>query len=423
MYSSLHKIDIVVDAENGPQCVQTDHRDRAEIETQPELSVVFGVTRMLAPGLADASRQNVQYVCMGEAPPFLRDLIRACGATLSEHGEKTPREPAGARDLERVERVSHDALMALGRAVLARHGLEASPEGLQRLEEIVRDEDLDVEENEIHYYEQMVELAAAAGVVIAGRSEGARWRVTEQVISMVPLALDVGGGQLANVFGRTERFFEGEVAVGPAALVEMYEQRADAPVVGILKPATWAAGHPFPPLVEPLLGGEGMPILAYAHDQPNAVAYINATAGITLDEARAQTQAFYQTIDVTVERLSKDLPIWLVTGNFYAPEKLLDRGFARELHTRLETETLLIGFPTRGVAAVVPVRTDPKEASVLLASFINRAQERAAPAARISTVPFIMMNGEICGHVALEFDGDAPEQPRKRGFFRRLFGG
>ena len=205
----------------------------------------------------------------------------------------------------------------------------------------------------------------------------------------------------------------------------MTEQRADAPVVGILKPAEWAHGHPFPPLAAPLIKGEGVPLLAYAHDHPNAVAYINTeTGGMTLDEARAKAEEFYRTIEVSVERLSPDLPLFLVTGGYYAPEKLLDRAFARELHVRLESETLLVAMPARGVAAVVPVRNDPREASVVIASFAERAQERCPPAERISKIPFIMMDGQIVGYVSTERDGDAPEpEPPRKGFWRRLFGG
>src|SRR5205085_6547380 len=167
MYSSLHKIDILANTDQGLLCAQTDHRDRSEIEEQREISIIFGVTRMLAPALADAKHDRVQYVCMGEPPPFLRELVRACGATLSENGEKAPREPAVAKDVAKVEQMSHDALMTLGRAVFARRKLEATAEGLSRLEEIVRDDDQpDLEENEISYYESLVELAAAAGVVM-----------------------------------------------------------------------------------------------------------------------------------------------------------------------------------------------------------------------------------------------------------------
>jgi hypothetical protein len=431
MYSSLHKIDIVAKTEQGPLCVQTDHRDRAEIEAQREISIVFGVTRMLAPALADTTHQQVQYVCMGEPPPFLRELVRLCGATLSENGEKSPREPARPKDVAAVERISHDALMSLGRAVFARHGLEATPEGLERLEEIVRDgEELDVEENEIAYYEALVELAAAGGVAIVGKVPNARWCMTPQVMSMVPLAIDIGNGHLTNVFGRTERFFEGDVDRGPSALLEMTEQRPDAPVVGILKPAAWGRGNPFPPLSEPLIGGKDVPILAYAHDHPRAVAYINVKDGMPLDEAREKAQAFYKTIKANVERLSSDLPIWLVTGDYYAPEKMLDREFARELHVRLEAETLLVALPARGTAAFVPVRTDPREASIIIASFIKRAQERVPPGERISDLPFIMMKGEICGYVSIDapsdapsgLEGIAPEPAPKKGFWRRLFG-
>jgi hypothetical protein len=425
MYSSLHKIDIVADID-GPMCVQTDHRDRAELEAQREISIVFGVTRMVAPGLADPTKKRVQYVCMGELPPFMRELVRVCGATYTENGEKDSKEPAVAADLEAVAKISHEALMTLGRAVLEKRGLEATPEGLRQLEDSIREEDvLDLEENEIEYYETMVELAAAGGVVIAGLKKDSRWCVTPQVMSLVPLALDLGGGQLTNVFGRTERFFEGEVERGPSALCEMTEQRPDAPVVGILKPVEWGNGHKIAPLTEPLVKGEGVPLIAYAHDHPNAVAYINTTSGMTLDEARAKAQDFYKTIEVNVERMSADLPIWLVTGGYYAPEKMLDRAFGRELHTRLEAETLLVALPARGVAAIVPVRTgsDPLEASVIISSFANRAQERCPPAERVTKIPFIMMDGQICGYVKLDGDEGTPEPPPKKGFWKRLFGG
>ena len=426
MYSSLNKIDIVADID-GPVCVQTDHRDREEIEAQREISIVFGVTRMIAPGLADPTKKRVQYVCMGDAPEFLLELVRVCGATIAERGEKAPNKPAVAADLEAVARISHEALMTLGKAVLEKRGLQATAEDLVKLEESIRDEDdLDLEENEIEYYERMVELAAAAGVVIATKAPASKWCVTPQVMSLVPLALDIGGGQLSNVFGRTERFFEGDVDRGPAALVEMTEQREDAPIVGILKPAGWANGHRIPPLTEPLVKGEGAPLLAYAKDHPNAVAYINAPDGMTLDEARAKAQEFYKTIEVKVERLSPDLPLWLVTGGYYAPEKLLDRKFAAELHVRLEAETLLVAMPARGVAAVVPVthRNDPREASVIISSFANRAQERCPPAERITTMPFIMMKGEIVGYVAIGGEEETPEAPPpKKGFWKRLFGG
>jgi hypothetical protein len=60
----------------------------------------------------------------------------------------------------------------------------------------------------------------------------------------------------------------------------------------------------------------------------------------------------------------------------------------------------------------------------MIASFINRSQERTPPNERISTLPFIMMKGEICGYVAIETEGSEPEPPPpKKGFWRRLFGG
>ena len=67
MYSSLHKIDIVVDDDGAPLCVQTDHRDALQMSAERELSVVFGITRMLAPRFADPSHERLVYLCAGGA--------------------------------------------------------------------------------------------------------------------------------------------------------------------------------------------------------------------------------------------------------------------------------------------------------------------------------------------------------------------
>jgi hypothetical protein len=47
MYSSLDKIDILAEIDGRKLVVQTDHRTAQEIEDEPELSVLFAMTRVL----------------------------------------------------------------------------------------------------------------------------------------------------------------------------------------------------------------------------------------------------------------------------------------------------------------------------------------------------------------------------------------
>jgi hypothetical protein len=417
VYSSLHKIDIVVDDDGGPVCVQTDHRDGLEIGAQRDLSVVFAITRILAPRFADPRHERVVYACAGSAPPFLQELVRACGAALTENGATELPPPAGEMDRDAVERLAHDALMSLGRQVLKQRSLEATADAVRTLEQELRDrdDDFDPEKDEIAYYEALVELAAAAGVVMTRLHEGARWRVNtgEHLIAVVPLVIEVGG-TLSNVFGRTERFLEREVDEGPSVLLEMDHAAAgepNGPVVGIIKAAAWIQGYPIDLVCEPLVDGPDLPVIVYAHDQPRSVAYLNPGANsLSLDDARAQAQDFYRRIEVELTQVGDDPPLWVLDGDYYAPEKLLDRELMRRLHARFDAETMLVGVPARGLAVIMPVKESPDQAAGKMRAFLERSQHDVAPADRICTVPFIMTSGEIVGYV-----------PKKKGFLRRLF--
>lgn len=417
MYSSLHKIDIVVDDDGAPLCVQTDHRDALQMSAERELSVVFGITRMLAPRFADPSHERLVYLCAGSAPPFLREVVRACGAALAEGGSWEEREPPGSLDLDAVAQMAHDALISLGQAVLQRRGLEATVEAVRALEAEVRGGgELDPEDDEIRYYETLVELAAAAGVVMARLHEGARWRVNsgEHFLAVVPLALEVGG-TLSNLFGRSERFLEREVNEGPSALLEMdypvAGESREGPVVGIIKAAEWIQGYPIGLVSEPLVGGPDLPSIVYAHDHPRSVAYLNSDSSpLSLEDARAQARDFYRQIQVELTEVSDDPPIWFLEGSYYAPEKLLDREYMEGLHARFETDFMLVGVPVRGLAAIMPLQVSPDEAAAQMRAVLERAQADVAPAERISTVPFIMSSGEIVGFVS-----------KKKGLLGRLF--
>src|SRR5262249_21357849 len=148
------------------------------------------------------------------------------------------------------------------------------------------------------------------------------------------LALDVDGRGDFNVFGRTERYFEGEVSKGPSALLAFSSaaEQGEGKLIGILKSHEWTQSSDA--VSEPLLAnsakaGVALPSIVYGYDHPQTIHYVRRDATtMTLVEARERAQSFYRTIEVQVEQLG-DNPVWIVTGDYYAPEKLLDADFAK----------------------------------------------------------------------------------------------
>lgn len=88
MFSSLDRADIQLEA--GPdgqqRFVQTDHRRAAEIEQEPELSIIFALVRIMNPKrIAEAgSPEPIVFYSAQELPPeFLSQAIHAAGAGCS----------------------------------------------------------------------------------------------------------------------------------------------------------------------------------------------------------------------------------------------------------------------------------------------------------------------------------------------------
>src|SRR5262245_42153500 len=122
MYTSLHKVDLVVEVEGGRLVVQTDHRDADEIEAEPEISVLFALSRVANATAWLASEGHagrVQYTMAGAATPALRDALTAAGALLSERAKSGP-EDLGPGSPERVQAIADQAFRALAARVLAR---------------------------------------------------------------------------------------------------------------------------------------------------------------------------------------------------------------------------------------------------------------------------------------------------------------
>ena len=91
MYSSLDKMDIVAKDRDGRELAfQTDHREAHEIEEEPEISVLFALTRVIGPRQAMASQGTplggVVYSVQHEPPAFLVEALASVGAVLEITG-------------------------------------------------------------------------------------------------------------------------------------------------------------------------------------------------------------------------------------------------------------------------------------------------------------------------------------------------
>src|SRR5437764_4414089 len=110
MYCSLDKIDLVVDGQ--PVAMQTDHRTRAEIDADPELSALFAMARVInarahiagsgfagprsgaeGPRGVSIDGGTVHYVAAHGVPSIVREALAATGGVLDAGGRRTAMGP------------------------------------------------------------------------------------------------------------------------------------------------------------------------------------------------------------------------------------------------------------------------------------------------------------------------------------------
>jgi hypothetical protein len=129
-----------------------------------------------------------------------------------------------------------------------------------------------------------------------------------------------------------------------------------------------------------------------------------------------------------------DTPILVISGSFYAAEKLLDRAFMRSLHRTLAAELLAAATPARGCLLVAALVDEP----VAIARFSGLARTRYDEAGGRSISPAVVLisDGRVAGYVRGPNDErepepetkradtapDAPAEKKRAGFLRRLFG-
>ncbi len=183
MFCSLDSVDIVYTAPDGRErWMQTDHRRPAQIEAEPELSVLFALIRLLDPprhqGPA-AERPVLEYRCQHHPPEFLRAAIAGAGAELIVSSTD---DPAVDRIVP-YERIAPDpevlgdlAFAALAARIISERDLSCDLVGLDRLELSVPQ--LALATDELAYWRTLVELAAVAGEAIRA-AVGGHWRLRD----------------------------------------------------------------------------------------------------------------------------------------------------------------------------------------------------------------------------------------------------
>lgn len=421
MYSSLGKVDIVVDGKgrNGSTLlVQTDHRDRDEVEHELETSVLFALARILSPlRMAEWKDATVRYVAIGELHPTLATVVASTGQVAESAGKEV--------DLSGIAKrapadLANDAFVALGAKVMARERLSADSEGLAAFEKKVADARPDAEEDEAAYWTTVAELAAVTGEVLRAKY-GGRWVADPDDFAQIPFMFEANA-TLLNAVSKAVKFIEHGERESPRQLAVMLEERGlpEGPILLNMKPASWAGRSKA--VCEPLFpamakSGGDIPLVAYGRDQPQSFAMLSPSHDRAADLAtlRAEALANLAKVEVSVEKVELDeLTFWAVHGSFFAAEKILDMAFMKKMAAQIGSEMIMAAVPEKGRLFVMNAVVAPEQTLNFMA-LARGAYERNESGAPLSPTIFLVMDGAISGIAT------AGEPEKKKGFFARLF--
>lgn len=419
VYSSLHKIDIVSSAPDGTrQLVQTDHRSPAEIDEEPELSVLFALARIIVPQRSEQAapdaagrRAIVRYVALGGLHPAIAQVVASTGAQAEVDRETV--------DLSNIERrtpaeLADAAFGGLGRRVLAREGLAATEDGLAAFERIARGAPTQ-DEDEIGYWTMVAELAAVTGEVIRARL-GGQWVDDDQAHADIPFLFRAAGGDLrVNAVGKAVKFLAHGDADSPRQLLRALEDRdaPEGPLLFSLKPADWGAREQMvcEPLADLAKTGVDVPLVVYGHDHPNTFAMFQRGDKLhDLEALRAEAIANLAGVEVSIEKI--ELPtvtFWVAHGSYFAAEKILDRAFLAGMHATMG-ELLAAAVPEKGRLLLTSAVADADA----IAGFMAVARgiyDKNEAGRRLSPTVFLISDGNIVG-VA---QASPPEPPPRLG--------
>ncbi|HTL33481.1 MAG TPA: hypothetical protein VL326_10165 [Kofleriaceae bacterium] len=445
MYCSIDKIDLAARVEGRPIAVQTDHRPRSEIEAEPELSALIAMARVLnarshltAEGHPSAA---VHYAVAEEPPPLLREALAACGSVLDR---AKILEALGTHDEHAVNALADRCFAELAARVKRRVGSRDSAIALSMLEQQTFAAPPD-RGDEAGYWRRVLELAALAGELLRAKYPG-HWVQTDRAV--VPFGFQVGSGT-AVMFptNRAQRVIED----GPdeslfkllLAADETVHRQTDATASRLMPSLRHRADIELDEVTwRPLLDDASpvdLPVVVCGVDGENTFGMLRREAlPKPADLAFADALSNLADEEVEIDELEVGgLPLAVVTGSFYAAEKLLDRAFMATLHPLLDAELLIAATPARGCLLVTAAVDDAPSLSKFAA--IVRARHADAGGRAISPAMLLVERGEVAGYVRGPGDpivepppervdrestraDTVPAAPKRSGFLRRLLG-
>jgi hypothetical protein len=427
MYSSLGKIDIVVQDKNGPGkiFVQTDHRSAEEFGSELEVSVLFALTRTIVPRrVKDAGGAIVRHVCMETVHPALVEVAAATGAQVESAGVAVSLE--GARRRAPAD-IADEAFASLGKRLLG--GATADAAALATFESRVTKARADAEdEDEIGNWTAVAELAAVTGEVLRAKY-GGRWVDDPRDFADIPFMFQPTGDKgLVNPVGKAIKFLAHGDAESPRQLLQLVDDAGapEGPLLFSLKPSHWGARgeavcEPFAPDMEK--AGADIPLVVYGRDQPNTFALFMKDGAREKDMGALRRQALgnLAKVDVQVQRVALEpLTFWVIQGSYFATEKILDQAFLNTLHTRLEAQLLAAAVPTKGQLLVTSAIAGPEKIMAFMA-IAKGIYEKNEGGRQLSPTVFLVSEGKVTGVATVRSEGDEPKKEEKKGFFKRLF--
>lgn len=425
MYTSLDKLDLVLDTPEGRLAVQTDHRSAEEIEASLDLSMVLGAIRAqnasLAPGII-----GVRFVSPSPVPSAYAAFLQRFGAEVEARGGvRLPAEP----DPEAARSELEAAWLRLGAALFDEHGLPRTLDALRQVEARMLAEATAHGDQDDDAWPRAVRLGGAAALVLSS-SQGGKLDLDTALGAPINVGWWVGPTRL-NVFDRAARFLQDEPGIPPSALVKMAGERdVGGEVMLSLRPADWPGASmalTIPVLPGATLVDPALPLLAIVLDRPASTQTLpKDTPEAELAGLRAEAVRNNRKRPVTTDRIDLEgLAVLVVSGHYFAAERLFDDDFMRGLHAELSATTLLAATPAKGLLLVAGADQDPRRASTGLAAIARGRYGRAAVSDRLSTQVLIVSDGAVVGLVRVE-QGDPTSPPakpaKKRGFWSRWFG-
>ncbi|HEX4449677.1 MAG TPA: hypothetical protein VH143_02350 [Kofleriaceae bacterium] len=447
MYCSIDKIDLAAEVDGKPIALQTDHRNRDDIEAEPELSALFAMARIVnaRAQLADDGHPlaAVHYVVNEDPPELLREALAAAGGIIerSDRDQKIL-ESLGPADEREVGLIADRCMTSLARRAATRVGTRDLAMALRMLEDQTLANPPERERDEAAYWVRVIELAALTGELLRAKYQGC-WVQTDR--AMVPFAFQIATVDSAMMFptNRAQRVIEDGAAeslfklliaaeetlhrpadVANARLMPSLRQRRDV----VLEEVVW----------RPVISDDAptdLPIVVCGIDGDSTYGMLRREA-LPKPPDRALDEAIANLEDEAVqcdEIAIGDTAILIVSGSFYAAEKLLDREFMRSLHRTLAADLLAAATPARGCLLVSAVVDEP--AAIARFSGLARRRYDEAGGRSISPAVVLVSDGRVAGYVRGPNDereassehkraDTAPEAPaeKKRGLLRRLFG-